>query len=282
MADPEIILEVRDLHIEFHDHDAPETAVEDFDLVLHKGEILGLVGESGSGKSLSALAIAGLLNRHSLTKSGQILYDGVDLLTCDRERLRSYQGDEIAIIFQEPMTSLDPLQRIGYQMEEALRIHHKEMSKEERYGLTIRTMREVGLPDPERVYRMFPHELSGGMIQRVMIGAGIIGRPQILIADEPTTALDVTIQAQIIALLRKINAERGTAMLFISHDLSLVRQLCHHVIVMQQGRIVEAGATEDIFQNPQEEYTKALIDAIPKVDLDEEVPDEASGSEVER
>lgn len=265
----EVILEVRDLHIEFHDHDKPETAVEDFDLTLHKGEILGLVGESGSGKSLSALAIAGLLNRHSLTKSGQILFDGCDLLTCERSRLRSYQGDEISIIFQEPMTSLDPLQRIGRQMEEALRIHHKEMSKDERRKLALQTMAEVGLAEPEKVYRMYPHELSGGMIQRVMIGAGIIGQPQILIADEPTTALDVTIQAQIIALLRKINEERGMAILFISHDLSLVRQLCHRVIVMQRGHIVETGDTEEVFLHPREAYTKALIDAIPKVDLSE-------------
>ena len=165
------------------------------------------------------------------------------------------------------MTSLDPLQRIGRQVEEALRIHHKELSKQERRTMALRTMAEVGLPDPEKIYDLYPFELSGGMIQRVMIGAGIIGDPQILIADEPTTALDVTIQAQIIKLLRKVNAEHGTAMLFISHDLSLVRQLCSSVIVMQHGRIVETGPTEEVFQHPRESYTKALIDAIPKVDL---------------
>ena len=264
----EVILEVRDLHIEFHDHDAPETVVEDFDLVLHKGEIMGIVGESGSGKSMSVHAIAGLLNRSSLTKSGEIRFKDTDLLTCDRDTLRSFQGDEIAIIFQEPMTSLNPLQRIGKQVEESLRIHHKDMSAEQRYKEAIQTMTEVGLPNPERVYTMYPHELSGGMLQRVMIAAALIARPQILIADEPTTALDVTIQAQIIKLLRRINAERGTAILFISHDLSLVKQLCHRVIVMQQGRIVETGITEDIFLNPREDYTRALIDAIPKVDLD--------------
>ncbi len=266
-TDEKVILEVQNLHIEFHDHGFPEVAVNDFNLTLHEGEILGLVGESGSGKSLSALAIAGLLPRHSLTCSGHILYDDCDLLTCKRDRLRSYQGDEISIIFQEPMTSLDPLHRIGLQMEEALRIHHKDLSAEQRRELALKTMADVGLNDPEKIYRMYPHELSGGMIQRVMIGAGIIGDPQILIADEPTTALDVTIQAQIISLLRSINATHGTAILFISHDLSLVRQLCHRVIVMKNGNVVETGVTEEVFQHPREDYTKLLIDAIPTVDL---------------
>lgn len=263
----EVILEVKNLTIEFHDHDTPETVVDDVNFALREQEILGLVGESGSGKSMTALAIAGLLKRHALTLSGQILFDGTDLTTCDRERLRSYQGDEISMIFQEPMTSLNPLQRIGHQMEECLRIHHKEMTRLERKELCLRTMNAVGLPEPEKVYRMYPHELSGGMRQRVMIGAATIARPKILIADEPTTALDVTIQAQIIELLRKVNIKRETAILFISHDLSLVRQLCHKVIVMKHGRIVEAGVTEEVFEHPQHDYTKALIDAIPKVEL---------------
>ena len=263
----EVILEVRDLHIEFTDHDTPEVAVDNFDLTLHKHEIIGLVGESGSGKSMTALAIAGLLKRHAINSSGEILFAGRNLLKCDRTCLRRLQGDEISIIFQEPMTSLNPLQRIGRQVEEALRIHHKELSAKERYDAAIRNMAAVGLPEPEKVYRMYPHELSGGMRQRVMIAAATISRPQILIADEPTTALDVTIQAKIIALLQKVNIKLGTAIIFISHDLSLVRQLCHRVIVMQKGRIVETGVCEDVFTNPREDYTKALIDAIPKVDL---------------
>ncbi len=266
-ASGDVILEVRDLHLEFHDHDRPEVAVEDFDLELHKGEILGIVGESGSGKSMTAHAIAGLLNRHALEKSGHIVFDGTDLLNSNRATIRQYQGDEISIIFQEPMTSLDPLQRIGKQVEEALRIHHKELTADARRDIALRTMDAVGLPDPEKVYRCYPHELSGGMRQRVMIAAAIISRPQILIADEPTTALDVTIQAQIIALLRSINEEFGTAIIFISHDLSLVRQLCHRVIVMRQGRIVEQGTAEEVFLHPREDYTKMLIDAIPKVVL---------------
>ncbi len=263
----DVILDVTDLHIEFHDHDKPETVVEDFDLMLEKGEIVGIVGESGSGKSMSALAIAGLLKRHALTKKGRIMFDGNDLLTCDRKILRSYQGDEISMIFQEPMTSLNPVKKIGWQVEEALRIHHKEVDKNERKRRAIEMMDAVGLRNPEKVYEMYPHELSGGMRQRVMIAAAMISEPKILIADEPTTALDVTIQAQIVELLRKLNEEKETAIIFISHDLSLIRQLCQRVIVMQAGNIVETGNVEDIFKSPRKAYTRELIAAIPKIDL---------------
>ena len=263
----EIILDVTDLHIEFHDHGFPEVAVEDFDLMLGKGEIVGIVGESGSGKSMSALAIAGLLNRGSMTKTGRIMFNGDDLLTCDRKTLRSYQGDEISIIFQEPMTSLNPVKKIGWQVEEALFIHHPEIDKKKRREMAISMLESVGLAKPEDVYNMYPHELSGGMRQRVMIAAAMIGNPQILIADEPTTALDVTVQAQIVELLKKINREKKTSIIFISHDLSLVSQLCSRVIVMQKGSIVEAGKTDRIFNNPRHNYTKKLIAAIPKIDL---------------
>ena len=262
-----VILDVTDLHIEFHDHDLPETVVEDFDLMLEAGEIVGIVGESGSGKSMSALAIAGLLKRHALTKQGRIMFDGTDLLSCDRDKLRSYQGDEISMIFQEPMTSLNPVKKIGWQVEESLRIHHKEIDKKERKRRAIAMMEAVGLREPEQVYNMYPHELSGGMRQRVMIAAAMIGEPKILIADEPTTALDVTIQAQIVNLLRKMNREKGTAIIFISHDLSLIRQLCKRVIVMQKGNIVETGNVEDIFRHPTMPYTRKLIAAIPQIDL---------------
>jgi peptide/nickel transport system ATP-binding protein len=263
----EVILDVTDLHIEFHDHDKPETVVEDFDLMLEKGEIVGIVGESGSGKSMSALAIAGLLKRHALTKNGRIMFDGHDLLTCDRKILRSYQGDEISIIFQEPMTSLNPVKKIGWQVEESLRIHHKEIDKVTRKKKAIEMMDAVGLREPEKIYDMYPHELSGGMRQRVMIAAAMIAEPRILIADEPTTALDVTIQAQIVELLRKLNKEKGTAIIFISHDLSLIRQLCQRVIVMQSGNIVETGNVEEIFRSPKMSYTRKLIAAIPQIDL---------------
>lgn len=265
----ETILRVNDLHIEFHDRGRAETAVEDFDLQLKKGEIVGLVGESGSGKSLSALAIAGLLNRRAMmTRRGEILFDGKNLLTCDRKTLREVQGAEIAMIFQEPMTSLNPVLRIGVQVEEVLKIHHPEIDRETRKKRALDIMEQVGLYDTETLYRMYPHELSGGMRQRIMIAAAMIGDPKILIADEPTTALDVTIQAKIVNLLRKINEVRHTAILFISHDLSLVAQLCHRVLVMKQGRIVEEGDAEQIFRYPREVYTKELIAAIPRVDLE--------------
>jgi len=260
------ILSVKDLNIEFHDHSIPETVVFDFDLELNKGDIVGIVGESGSGKTMSALAIAGLLSRKDMKKRGEILFDGKDLLTCSRKELREYQGDEISIIFQEPMTSLNPVKKIGWQVEESLRLHHKELTKEERKAKAIQMLLDVELDDAEKVYNSYPHELSGGMRQRVMIASAMICEPQILIADEPTTALDVTIQEQIVELLKKINKEKQTAILFISHDLSLVRQLCEKVIVMQGGYIVESGNTEEIFNHPKEEYTKNLIRAIPKIE----------------
>ncbi len=274
----QVLLEVTDLNIEFHDHLIPETVVYDFDLSLQEGEIVGLVGESGSGKSMSALAIAGLLSRRDMRKRGQILFEGLDLLTCERSRLRSLQGNEISMIFQEPMTSLNPVKRIGWQIEEPLRIH-TELSKEERYTRVIEMMREVELPEPEKLYRKYPHELSGGMRQRVMIAAAMICNPRILIADEPTTALDVTIQAQIISLLKRMNREKKTAILFISHDLSLVQQLCERVLVMQGGYVVEAGRTKEIFEHPSKEYTKQLIAAIPKVVRTSEKENAASGKD---
>ena len=264
MAEP-LLLDVKDLNIEFHDHLIPETVVYDFDLELKAGEIVGLVGESGSGKSMSALAIAGLLSRRDMHKRGQILFDGLDLLTCERSKLRKIQGNEISMIFQEPMTSLNPVKRIGWQIEESLRIH-TELNKEERYQKAIEMMKEVELPDPERLYRQYPHELSGGMRQRVMIAAAMICNPRILIADEPTTALDVTIQAQIVELLKRMNREKQTSILFISHDLSLVKQLCERVLVMKGGYIVETGLTQEVFAHPKEEYTQRLIAAIPKVE----------------
>lgn len=256
------LLTVKDLNIEFHDHLIPETVVYDFDLELEKGDIVGIVGESGSGKTMSALAIAGLLSRHDMKKTGQILFEGQDLLTCERSVLRSFQGNDISMIFQEPMTSLNPVKKIGWQVEESLRIH-TQLTSEERYQKAIEMLREAELPDPEWVYHAYPHELSGGMRQRVMIAAAMICEPKILIADEPTTALDVTIQAQIVELLKKINREKGTAILFISHDLSLVRKLCRRVMVMQGGYVVETGETEEIFASPTEEYTKKLMNAIP-------------------
>lgn len=258
-----MILEVKNLNIEFHDHSVPETVVHDFSMSVSAGEIIGIVGESGSGKTMTALAIAGLLRRHDMKKTGQILYEGVDLLSCDRAILRGLQGNDISMIFQEPMTSLNPVRKIGWQVEESLRLHSK-LGKEELKIKAIEALKDVELPEAERLYHQYPHQLSGGMRQRVMIAAAMICNPKILIADEATTALDVTIQAQIVQLLQKMNRKKNTAILFISHDLSLVRKLCTKVIVMQNGHIVETGNTQTLYQNPTENYTRQLIAAIPK------------------
>lgn len=265
--DENLLLKVTDLNIEFNDHLIPETVVFDFDLELRSKEIVGLVGESGSGKSMSALAIAGLLSRKDMKKRGEILFEGKDLLTCGRDELRTVQGNDISMIFQEPLTCLNPVLRIYNQVEEPLCIHTK-LTAEERYAKVLKALQDVELDDPETVMNQYPHELSGGMRQRVMIATAMITEPKILIADEPTTALDVTVQEQIVKLLKKLNKERGTSILFISHDLSLVKKLCQRVLVMKGGYIVESGSTKDVFEHPKEEYTQMLIDAIPKWDFD--------------
>lgn len=262
----QILLKVENLNIEFHDHDVPERVVNQLNMVLHQGEILGIVGESGSGKSMTAMAIAGLLRRHDMKMEGKILFEGNELLHTDREMLRQLQGNQIGIVFQEPMTSLNPVKRIGWQVEESLRIHRPELSKEERYMRVIKALEEVELDNPQLVYKKYPHELSGGMRQRVMIASAMICEPKLLIADEPTTALDVTIQLQIVKLLQRLNQEKKMAVLFISHDLSLVKRLCDRVIVMHNGSMVETGRTEEIFYSPKEDYTIKLISAIPKLE----------------
>jgi ABC-type dipeptide/oligopeptide/nickel transport system ATPase component len=256
------VLEINHLNIEFHDHELPETVVEDLTIKIHHGEIVGIVGESGSGKTMTALAVAGLLNRKDMEKSGEILFEDENLLSCERKKLRKIQGNDIAMIFQEPMTSLNPVRRVGWQIEESLRLH-TELDKAQRKEKALSLMKEVEL-GPE-VYDKYPHELSGGMRQRVMIAAAMICDPVLLIADEPTTALDVTIQEQIIQLLMRLNTEKKTAILFISHDLSLVKKLCERVVVMEGGRMIEEGLTEEVFRNPQETYTKQLIGAIPQI-----------------
>ena len=259
------LLKVEDLRIHFHNAAPDRFAVDGVSFAMQPGEILGLVGESGSGKSVTAMSVCGLLPRKKADVSGSITLDGEELLQCDERQLQAIQGDRISVVFQEPMTSLDPVMRIGPQVEESLRFHTK-LSAAERKARALEAMAMAELPEPETLYRKYPHELSGGMLQRVMIAAAIISRPQLLLADEPTTALDVTIQAQILQLLRKLNAEQGMAILFISHNLQVVRRLCSRVAVMQRGYIVEEGLVEDIFRAPQHDYTRRLIAAIPTRD----------------
>ena len=254
------MLEVRDLHVKFYNRD--REAVAGVSFTIRDGEILGLVGESGSGKSVTAMSIAGLLPRKKCEYRGDILVDGEDMLHADRALLRKVQGCKIGVVFQEPMSAMDPLMKVGKQVEEVLTVH-TDMSPEERKRRAIQALTDVELSDPEAVYDKYPHELSGGMLQRSMIAAAIISRPSLLLLDEPTTALDVTIQAQILKLLEKLNKKHGMSMLFISHNLNVVRKLCKRVAVMQKGVIVEEGRTDDVFFRPQHPYTKHLIECIP-------------------
>ena len=257
------MLDVKDLKVHFHNAAPDRFAVGGISFHMEDGEILGLVGESGSGKTVTAMAITGLLPRKSCEYTGEIRLDGKDLLHCSRHELRQMQGTDMGVIFQQPMSAFDPVMRIGPQVEESLLVHRPEMAPEERKAAAVQAMAEAELPDPEALYTKYPHELTGGMLQRAMIAAAIIHEPKLLIADEPTTALDVTIQGQILDLLKKINKARGTSILFISHNLKVVRKLCHRVIVLQRGVIVEEGEAEELFRHPRQEYTRILVESIP-------------------
>ena len=254
------VLEIKDLRVRFHgaDHDA----VRGIDLTVADGEIMGLVGESGSGKTVTAMVVSGLMPHDRADVSGQVLLDGKDLLALTPAQMRKRQGCAISVVFQEPMSAMNPVMRIGPQVEEALRVH-TDLSAQERRQRALQALRDVDLPNAEEVYQKYPHQMSGGMLQRAMIAAAIISRPKLLLADEPTTALDVTIQAQILELLRRLNREMGMSILFISHNLNVVRKLCTHVAVMEKGLIVETGDTQQVFYDPQADYTRRLIAAIP-------------------
>ena len=257
------LLEITDLSVGFGPTGRESLAVESASLRLERGRTLGLVGESGSGKSVTALAIVRLLAPGAKILGGSIRFQGRELLGADESVLRAIRGARIAMVFQEPMTSLNPLHRIEKQIGEILEIHGM-FSREERRKRTLDLLREVGLQNAEQRLDAFPHELSGGQRQRVMIAMALANRPDLLIADEPTTALDVTVQAQILKLLRDLQARYGMAILFITHDLGIVRRMADDVAVMKQGRVVETGATEQVFAAPRHEYTKMLIAAEPK------------------
>ena len=254
------MLEIKDLRVRFHgaDHDA----VRGIYLTVAVGEIMGLVGESRSGKTVTAMVVSGLMPHDRADVSGQVLLDGKDLLALTPAQMRKRQGCAISVVFQEPMSAMNPVMRIGPQVEEALRVH-TDLSAQERRQRALQALRDVDLPNAEEVYQKYPHQMSGGMLQRAMIAAAIISRPKLLLADEPTTALDVTIQAQILELLRRLNREMGMSILFISHNLNVVRKLCTRVAVMEKGLIVETGDTQQVFYDPQADYTRRLIAAIP-------------------
>ena len=263
------MLEIRDLHVKFHTRS--REAVAGVSLTIPDGEILGLVGESGSGKSVTAMSVAGLLPRRQCEYSGEILLDGTELLHADRSVLRKVQGKELGVVFQEPMSAMDPLMTVGRQVEEVLCLH-TDLDRAARRAAALEAMAAVELPEVEAVYEKYPHELSGGMRQRAMIAAAIVIRPKLLLLDEPTTALDVTIQAQILALLKRLNRESGISMLFISHNLAVVRKLCGRVAVMQRGLLVEEGDTDQVFFHPNHPYTQRLIAAIPTRKRKEDTP----------
>lgn len=256
------MLQVERLSIHFADREEVQEVVRGISFSVQDGEIVGIVGESGSGKTMTALTIAGLFKEHAVLDAGTIRLDGTDLFKLTEREMRQVQGNRIGMIFQEPMTALNPTMKIGRQVEEALRLH-TDMDKRARKEAVIRALEEVELEEPEKLLSKYPHELSGGMRQRVMIAAAMICRPSLLIADEPTTALDAATQESILKLLKKLNDKYGMSILFISHNLRVVKELCTRVFVMKDGEILEEGETDEVFRNPKTEYTKALIAAIP-------------------
>lgn len=259
------LLEIKELSVEFQTVEGTVHAINNLSYSLNEGETLGIVGESGSGKSVSSLGIMKLIpNPPGKIVNGEILYNGKDLTKISEKEMEKIRGDEISMIFQEPMTSLNPIMTCGKQIAESL-ILHRGMKKKEAMLTAIELMKEVGIANPEKRVHEYPHQMSGGMRQRVMIAVALACRPKILICDEPTTALDVTIQAQILDLIRKLNKERRTAIIMITHDLGVVSELCEKVLVMYTGGVVEEAMSEDIFSKPLHPYTVGLISAIPKI-----------------
>ena len=258
----ENLLEVKDLKLSFRIRKELVPTIRDVSYTLKRGEVLGIVGESGSGKSISSNAILRLLPENAVIEGGQIIFDGQELLGMPLRELRKIRGRRISEIFQDPMTSLDPLFTIGYQLDEVLKKHTK-MAKPEREARSIELLKLVGINQPERRLRQYPHEFSGGMRQRAMIAMALACDPELLIADEPTTALDVTIQAQIIDLLKELKAKLHTSIIFITHDLGVMADICDRVLVMYAGEIVESGDKRQIFYGHRHPYTEGLLHSIP-------------------
>ena len=257
------LLQVDDLRTYFHTRAGVVRAVDGVSFHINKGETLGIVGESGSGKSVACYSLLRLIPQPpGRFESGRAMFDGTDLLHCPDEQLRKIRGNRLAMIFQDPMTSLNPYMRIGDQLIEPLLLH-RDVSRDEARQQGIAALRDVGIQDAEKRIRSYPHEFSGGMRQRVVIAMALITRPELLIADEPTTALDVTVQAQILELIRKMQHELGTAVIFITHDIGIVSSFCDRVLVMYAGRIIETAPTAQLFYTPKHPYNQALQRAIP-------------------
>lgn len=254
------LLKIEDLTVGSRSQNTP--ILKGLSFHLFKGEILGILGESGSGKSLTALSIMGLLPPELRIYQGEILFEGVNLLNLSEKRLTELRGKKLSIIFQDPLSSLNPVLTIEEQMQELV-YYHLGLKKTDGKALILKTLKEVGIPDPEIRLKNYPHELSGGLRQRVMIAMAILCSPSLLIADEPTTALDLTIQMQILELLKSLNRERGLSLIFITHDLGILRWFAERILVFYQGRVLESASTERLFQNPLHPYTKLLFDSYP-------------------
>ena len=261
------VLSVQDLHTSFFTDKGEVKAVNGVSFNLHKGKILGVVGESGSGKSVTAYSIMQILAETGRVTGGKILYRGDDILKWDKKKMESFRGEKCSIIFQDPMTSLNPVFTVGWQLNEALMLHtEKYKKKDAATARSVELLRMVGVNEPESRIKQYPFELSGGMRQRVMIAMALACEPDILIADEPTTALDVTIQAQILELMKDLQKKLGMAIILVTHDLGVIASMCDEIIVMYGGRVCERGTADDIFYRPCHEYTKGLLRSIPNVD----------------
>jgi oligopeptide transport system ATP-binding protein len=253
------LLEVKDLKVSFFTPAGEVKAVDGISYTLKEHEVMGIVGESGSGKSVEAYSIMGLLQSPGKVVGGSITFDGEDLLSYDEEQMRDFRGNKASMIFQNPMTCLNPVYTIGNQLMEALTCHDKNYPKDKARERAIEMLELVGINNAEKRVDQYPHEFSGGMRQRAMIAMALICDPKLLIADEPTTALDVTIQAQILDLIRKLQVELKTSFLFISHDINVIYQVSDRIMVMKDGKILEIGDTEEIFESPRDPYTKELL-----------------------
>jgi peptide/nickel transport system ATP-binding protein len=258
-------LEVKDLHVHFPTDDGLVRAVDGLDFTLARGQTVGIVGESGSGKSVASLAILGLHRRSKARLSGQILLEGEDLLSVSDQRIRALRGNQMAMVFQDPLSALHPYYTIGNQIVEAYRIHH-DVSKKAARVRAIEMLERVGIPNPNRRVDQYPHEYSGGMRQRAMIAMALVNDPKLLIADEPTTALDVTVQAQILELMKDLQKEFGSAIIIITHDLGVVADVADDIIVMYGGKCVEKGSVDEVFYSPQHPYTWGLLASMPRLD----------------
>jgi len=263
MAEP--LLDVNDLRVQFATEDGIVQAVSGISFKLEPGKVLGIVGESGSGKSVTAMTLMGLTRGVNARFEGEVLYNGTDLLKVSDTEMQNYRGNELGMIFQDPMTSLNPVYRIGDQIIEAIQAHNKSDKRSAR-ARTIELLRQVGIPNPDARVDDYPHQFSGGMRQRAMIAMALSCNPSILIADEPTTALDVTIQAQIVELIGRLKDEFNSAVIFITHDLGVIAEIADEIIVMYAGRVVERGNTRDLFYDPQMPYTWGLLGSIPRLD----------------